>query len=151
MLANQVKNAGILRSMISLNNLIQEEIKVVLSEFPINYLEYSILTYVSQNILTQYKIAKEYNMSVQRINQIISSLEKIEFVEKKEIKINGRIAKEIIITTKGEKKIKKINDKVIKMLEMKDIDANLLSSFDKSLKVFLENLSSENSIKNSKK
>lgn len=104
MLANQVKNAGILRSMISLNNLIQEEIKVVLSEFPINYLEYSILTYVSQNILTQYKIAKEYNMSVQRINQIISSLEKIEFVEKKEIKINGRIAKEIIITTKGEKK-----------------------------------------------
>lgn len=37
------------------------------------------------------------------------------------------------------------------MLEMKDIDANLLSSFDKSLKVFLENLSSENSIKNSKK
>lgn len=147
MLANQVKNAGILRSMISLNKLIQEEIKIVLSEFPINYLEYSILTYASQNVVTQYKIAKEYNMSVQRINQIISTLEKIEFIIKKEVKINGRIAKEIIITTKGEKKIKKINEKVTKILETKDIDANLLNSFDKSLKVFLENLSTKNLIK----
>ena len=73
MIADHINNSGVLRSIISLNNLVQNETKIILGAFPINYLEYSILIYVSQNLVTQYKISKEYNMSVQRINQIIAS------------------------------------------------------------------------------
>lgn len=141
MIADHINNSGVVRSIISLNNLVQNETKEILGTFPINYLEYSILIYVSQNLVTQYKISKEYNMSVQRINQFMTNLEKNELVLKKEIKTNGRMAKEIIITQKGKKIIKKINDEVNKRVERLEIKAEMLNSLKKMLILFKEDFS----------
>lgn len=141
MIADHINNSGVLRSIISLNNLVQNETKEILGTFPINYLEYSILIYVSQNLVTQYKISKEYNMSVQRINQFMTNLEKNELVFKKEIKTNGRMAKEIFITQKGKKIIKKINDEVNKRVERLEIKAEMLNSLKKMLILFKEDFS----------
>lgn len=140
MLANQVKNAGILRSLISLNNLVEEEIKIILSDFPINHLEYSILMYISNEVLTQYKISKEYNISVQRINQLMNNLEKHELVTKREIKINGRLSKEMITTSKCKKVIKEINSEVIKKIETKGMESDLFNLLNQNLKNFLDDL-----------
>lgn len=141
MIADHINNSGVVRSIISLNNLVQNETKEILGTFPINYLEYSILIYVSQNLVTQYKISKEYNMSVQRINQFMTNLEKNELVLKKEIKTNGRMAKEIFITQKGKKIIKKINDEVNKRVERLEIKAEMLNSLKKMLILFKEDFS----------
>ncbi|MGL5656742.1 MAG: hypothetical protein ACRCXY_07905 [Fusobacteriaceae bacterium] len=141
MIADHINNSGVVRSIISLNNLVQNETKEILGTFPINYLEYSILIYVSQNLVTQYKISKEYNMSVQRINQFMTNLEKNELVFKKEIKTNGRMAKEIFITQKGKKIIKKINDEVNKRVERLEIKAEMLNSLKKMLILFKEDFS----------
>lgn len=141
MIADHINNSGVLRSIISLNNLVQNETKIILGAFPINYLEYSILIYVSQNLVTQYKISKEYNMSVQRINQFMTNLEKNDFVLKKEIKTNGRVAKEIFITQKGKKIIKKINEEVNKRVERVEIKSEMLNSLKKMLLLFKEDFS----------
>lgn len=143
MLDHQINNSGILRSLISLNNLVQEEIKEILSGFPINCLEYSILLYINQNIVTQYKISKEYNISVQRTNQLVNNLEKYKFVTKREIKTNGRIAKEMIITPKCKKIIKEINGEIVKKIEKKGMKTDLLRVFNENVKIFLDNLKKE--------
>lgn len=143
MLDHQINNSGILRSLISLNNLVQEEIKEILSGFPINCLEYSILLYINQNIVTQYKISKEYNISVQRTNQLVNNLEKYKFVTKREIKTNGRIAKEMLITPKCKKIIKEINGEIVKKIEKKGMKTDLLRVFNENVKIFLDNLKKE--------
>lgn len=143
MLDHQINNSGILRSLISLNNLVQEEIKEILSGFPINCLEYSILLYINQNIVTQYKISKEYNISVQRTNQLVNNLEKYKFVTKREIKTNGRIAKEMLITPKCKKIIKEINGEIVKKIEKKGMKTDLLRVFNENIKIFLDNLKKE--------
>lgn len=143
MLDHQINNSGILRSLISLNNLVQEEIKEILSGFPINCLEYSILLYINQNIVTQYKISKEYNISVQRTNQLVNNLEKYKFVTKREIKTNGRIAKEMLITPKCKKIIKEINGEIVKKIEKKGMKTDLLRMFNENVKIFLDNLKKE--------
>lgn len=143
MLKNKMGNAGFLINLISLNNLLQKRIKLILREFAINYLDYSILVYSSQNLATQYKIAKIYNISVQRINQIMSNLEKGEYIIKKEMFANGRVVKEIIVTEKGKRVIKKVNSELIEKVQLNDISFDMVNSFEKVLKSLLDDLPKE--------
>lgn len=141
MIVSHINNPEVLRSIISLNNLVQNETKLILDIFPINYLEYSILVYVSQNLVTQYKISKEYNISNQRINQFVTNLEKNDLVLKKEIKVNGRVLKELIITQKGKKIIKKIDDEINKKIESAEIKSEVLSFLKKIILLLKEDFS----------
>lgn len=143
MLKNKIGNAGVLRNLISLNNLLQKRIKLILREFTINYLDYSILVYSNQNSVTQYKIAKMYNISVQRINQIMSNLEKGEYVTKKEMFSNGRVVKEIVVTEKGKRVIKKVDNELIEKVQLNDISFDMVNSFEKVLKSLLDDLPKE--------
>lgn len=140
MLANQIKNEGILRNLISLNNLVQNEIEFFLDKLPINYSEFSILMYISQNDITQYMISKKYHISVQRVNQIINKLEKYGYIKKVDEIKNGRIGKRLVIDLKIEKQLDEINNGLIEIFENKNIDYENLIIFNKTLKIFLNNL-----------
>lgn len=141
MLANQVKNEGILKNFITLNNLIQKEINDILKESPINYLEYSILMYANQNTVTQYKISKEYDISPQRINQFINNLEKHNFIEKEDDKVNGRAAKKILVTRSGKKILREVNNEIIERIEDKKILPETLELLNVNLKLVIAGLS----------
>lgn len=140
MLANQIKNEGILRNLISLNNLVQSEIEFLLDKLPINYSEFSILMYISQSNITQYMISKKYHISVQRVNQIINKLEKYGYVKKIDEIKNGRIGKRLIIDLKIEKQLDEINNGLIEIFKNKNIDYENLIIFNNTLKIFLNNL-----------
>lgn len=137
MLANQIKNEGILKNFITLSNLIQKEINDILKDSPINYLEYSILMYANQNSVTQYKISKEYDISPQRINQFINNLEKNNFIDKEDDKVNGRAAKKIIVTRSGKKILKDVNNQIIERAERKEILPETLELFNDNLKLVI--------------
>ncbi|MGL5657278.1 MAG: MarR family winged helix-turn-helix transcriptional regulator [Fusobacteriaceae bacterium] len=141
MLANQVKSEGILKNFITLNNLIQKEINDILKDSPINYLEYSILMYSSQNTVTQYRISKEYDISPQRINQFINNLEKHNFIDKEDDKVNGRAAKKILVTRAGKKILKEVNNEIVERIEEKQILPETLKALNANLKLVITGLS----------
>ena len=140
MLANQIKNEGILKNFITLSNLIQKEINDVLKDSPINYLEYSILMYANQNAVTQYKISKEYDISPQRINQFVNNLEKNNFIEKEDDKVNGRAAKKILVTRAGKKILKEVNNQIIERTSEREILPETLESLNENLKTVIQGL-----------
>lgn len=140
MLLNQIKNAGILRNLTSFYNFIQNDINFFLEELPINYLEYSILMYISQNESTQYKIAEKYMVSFQRISQIVNKLVKSGYIRKEEATCNGRIIKKLIISQKGEILLDNINNKLVKNFEEKNIQTEELVILNESLKRILGNI-----------
>lgn len=143
MLANQIKNEGILRNLISLNNLVQSEIEFFLDKLPINYSEFSILMYISQNDITQYMISKKYHISVQRVNQIINKLERYGYIKKIDEIKNGRVGKRLVIDLKIEQQLDEINNGLIEIFKNKNIDYENLIIFNKTLKIFLNNLKSQ--------
>lgn len=138
MLSEQIKNAGILRNLTSLYNFIQNDVNFFLEELPINYLEYSILTYISQNESTQYKIAEKYMVSFQRVSQIVNKLVKSGYIRKEEAICNGRIIKRLIISEKGEIILDDINNKLVKNFEEKNIQSEELIILNESLKRILK-------------
>lgn len=138
-LENQIKNEGILRSLIILNNLVQKEIEFFLYKFAINYTEFSILSYISQNNPTQYRIAKEYDISIQRINQIVIKLQKYGYVKKIDIVKNGKVAQVLDTEQKMKSQIEEINNSLIKISQEK-IDSLNLIALNKSLKILINDL-----------
>lgn len=141
MLANQVKNGGVLQKFISLNNFIQGEIKEILRNTELNYLEYSILIAISQGIATQYKISKEYNISIQNSHRIIKLLLKKEYITFEERLLNGRVSKFLTIKPEVEKIIENVNNKIADKLKTKKIKYSELIKFNDILKFFLYELS----------
>lgn len=70
----------------------------------------------------------------------MNNLEKHELVTKREIKINGRLSKEMITTSKCKKVIKEINSEVIKKIETKGMESDLFNLLNQNLKNFLDDL-----------
>ncbi len=140
MLSDQIKNAGILRNLTSFYNFIQNDINFFLEELPINYLEYSILMYISQNESTQYKIAEKYFVSFQRVSQIVNKLVKSDYVRKEEAVCKGRIIKKLIISKKGEAILESVNNELVKNFERKKIKTAELTILNESLKRILEDI-----------
>lgn len=140
MLLEQIKNAGILRNLTSFYNFIQNDVNFFLEELPINYLEYSILMYISQNDSTQYRIAEKYMVSFQRVSQIVSKLVKAGYVRKEEAICNGRVIKRLIMSKKGEIILDDINSKLVKNFKEKNIQTEELIILNESLKRMLQDI-----------
>ena len=135
----QAKQEEILTNLIAVFNLFEKEVHNLLKELELNYLEFSILVYISKNEMTQYKIAKKYKISVQRVHQIIKKLVKKNYIETNESIKNGRTTKNLICTLKLEK-IDEINNKIINQFKEKSIKSKNLKDFNQSLKFFIEHL-----------
>lgn len=139
MLSSQIKEKEILANLIAVFNLFEQELRDLLKELELNCLEFSILVYISKNEVTQYRIAKKYKVSVQRVHQIVRTLLGKNYIKTTEEIKNGRIIKNLICTLKLEK-IEEINDKIIKKFKEKNIKSKNLKDFNQSLKFFIEHL-----------
>lgn len=140
MLENLVKKEGVLDNLIGLFNLIENGIKALLQELDVSKLEFSILMHISGTTATQYKIAKKYNISIQRAHQIIKKLIKKEYIIAEEGIINGRAYKKLTIKPEVEIKINEINNQIVNTLKSKKIKYSKLKEFNNLLKMFLNTL-----------
>lgn len=136
---NQIKNEGILRNLIILSNLLEEQVEVFLNNLGINFIEFSILNYISNESTTQYELSKEYEISLQRISQIITKLEKYKYITKNEQIRNGKLIKILKIEPEMEKQIEKVNDYIIEISNLK-VNKDNLEVFSKTLKILVKNL-----------
>lgn len=139
MLENQIKNEGILKNLIVLNNLVQKEIEFFLYKFAINYTEYSILSYISQCTPTQYRISKEYVISIQRVNQIITKMKNYGYVKKIDSIKNGKIVEVLDLSPEMKNEIEEINNRLIE-IATKKVDSENLGELNESLKILIGNL-----------
>lgn len=139
MLDNQIKNEGILKKLIILNNLVQKEIEVFLNKFGINYTEFSILTYIAKNNPTQYGIAKEYKISIQRINQIAIKLKKYGYIKKIEKLKNGKKIEVLDVEIKMQNQIEEINNYIVEIAKKK-VDSKNLTHLNKALQILIDSL-----------
>lgn len=137
MLEKLVKNEGVLDNLIALINLVEMENHELFQELEINQLEFSILSHISSAETTQYKISKKYNISVQRVHQIIKNLVKKEYIITEEGITNGRACKKLRINSEIEVKIDEVNNKIISNLKSKKIKYSSLKEFNNLLKLFL--------------
>lgn len=140
MLEEQIKKEGILGNFIGLFNLIEGEINDIIKELSLNQLEFSILAHISHNEVTQYKISKKYNISVQRTHQIVKKLLKEEYITFEKGVINGRVFKTLIIKPEISEKVEKINNQIISSLKGKKIKHSKLRDLNSLLKLFLSEL-----------
>ncbi|MGL5054437.1 MAG: hypothetical protein ACRC54_01965 [Fusobacteriaceae bacterium] len=136
---NQIKNEGILRNLIILSNLLEEQVEIFLENLGINFIEFSILGYIAKGSPTQYELSKEYEISLQRMSQIITKLEKYKYISKNEQVRNGKLIKILKIEPAMEKQIDKINDHIIEISNLK-VNKENLEVFNKSLKILVKNL-----------
>lgn len=140
MLEEQVKKNGILGNLITLSNLVEKEINGLLGKLGLNYLEYSILVSVLNNETTQYRIAKKYNISIQRSHQIIKKLKKKTYIIAVEEKKGGRLLKNLFVAPEINKKIDDVNIKIKDKLENKKINYENLEEFNDILKTLIGRL-----------
>lgn len=140
MLEEQVKKNGILGNLITLSNLVEKEINGLLGKLGLNYLEYSILVSVLNNETTQYRIAKKYNISIQRSHQIIKKLKKKTYIIAVEEKKGGRLLKNLFVAPEINKKIDDVNIKIKDKLENKKINHKNLEEFNDILKILIGRL-----------
>lgn len=144
MLEKLVKKEGVLENLIGLFNLIEGEIKILLKELAVNQLEFSILVHISNTPTTQYKMSKKYNVSIQRVHQIIKKLAEKEYILAEEGIVNGRVYKKLTIKPEVEEKINGINNQIVSKLKTKKIKYSSLKEFNNLLKLFLSNLGKNN-------
>lgn len=137
MLEEQIKEEGVLANFIGLFNLIESGICNILKELSLNQLEFSILAHISYNEVTQYKISKKYNISIQRTHQIVKKLLKKDYITFEEGIINGRVFKKLVIKPEMSEKVEKINNQLINKLKSKKIKYSKLRDFNNLLKIFL--------------
>lgn len=136
---NQIKNEGILRNLIILSNLLEEQVENFLENLGINFIEFSILRNIAKENPTQYELSKEYEISLQRMSQIVTKLEKYKYISKNEQVRNGKLIKILKIEPEMEKQIEKINDYIIEISNLK-VNKDNLQVFSKSLKILVNNL-----------
>ncbi|MGL5055643.1 MAG: hypothetical protein ACRC54_08220 [Fusobacteriaceae bacterium] len=139
MLEKQIKEKGILANLITLINLIEEDISELLEGLNISYLEYSVLN----NILitpktTQYEISKRYNISIQRAHQIIKKFEREAYIVMQEEVKSGRTIKKLLVNEEVRKKIEEINNKIINRAKTKKIKPKKLELLNTLLKELIE-------------
>lgn len=139
MLALQIKEKEILLNFIAMFNLIEKELKELLGEMELNYLEFSVLVYISKNEASQYRIAKKYKISLQRTHQIVKKLLESGYIDAREEKKNGRITKKLFLT-KNIEEIGKVNDGIIKICKNKKISSKNLKDFNRLLMLFINQL-----------
>lgn len=139
MLDNQIKNEGILKNLIILNNLVQKEIEFFLDKIGINYTEFSILTYIAKNNPTQYGIAKEYKISIQRINQIVIKLKKYGYIKKVEKWKNGKKVEVLDVEVKMQNQVEEINNYIVEIAKKK-VDSKNLTHLNKELQILIDSL-----------
>lgn len=140
MLENLVKKEGVLDNLIGLFNLIENGIKALLQELDVSQLEFSILMHISSTTATQYKMAKKYNISIQRAHQIIKKLIKKEYIIAEEGIINGRAYKKLTIKPEVEIKINEVNNQIVSTLKSRKVKYSKLKEFNNLLKMFLNTL-----------
>ena len=140
MLENLVKKEGVLDNLIGLFNLIENGIKALLQELDVSQLEFSILMHISSTTATQYKMAKKYNISIQRAHQIIKKLIKKEYIIAEEGIINGRAYKKLTIKPEVEIKINEVNNQIVSTLKSRKVKHSKLKEFNNLLKMFLNTL-----------
>lgn len=138
---NQIKKEGILINLIGAFNSLEKELKGITLEYSLNYLEYSILLYIAEHCPTQYRISKEYFISIQRVNQIVKKLMEKNYVLFIEEQVDGRIRKKIMIELKTHKNLDSSNSKLVENLKKKSIEKNDLKMLNKYLKNLLIKLS----------
>ncbi|MGL5657002.1 MAG: MarR family transcriptional regulator [Fusobacteriaceae bacterium] len=139
---NQVAKNGILGNFITLYNLVESEINGLLEKLGINYLEYSILVSISKIETTQYAISKKYNISTQRVHQIIKKLKKKTYISAIEEIKGGRILKKLFLNQNIKNRINEINNKIIDKLENKKVSSEELEEFNSILKILISRLDS---------
>lgn len=139
MLEKQIKEKGILANLITLINLIEEDISELLEDLNISYFEYSILNNILINPeTTQYEISKKYNISIQRAHQIRKKFEKESYILMQEEVKNGRTIKKLLVNEEIKKKIEEINNKIINRAKTKKIKYKKLEQLNTLLKELIE-------------
>lgn len=139
MLEKQIKEKGILANLITLINLIEEDISELLEDLNISYFEYSILNNILINPeTTQYEISKKYNISIQRAHQIRKKFEKESYILMQEEIKNGRTIKKLLVNEEIKKKIEEINNKIINRAKTKKIKYKKLEQLNTLLKELIE-------------
>lgn len=142
MLKLQIEEKEILANLIAVFNLVEKELYDLVDELGLNYLEFSILVYISNNDATQYKISKRFRISIQRAYQIVKKLLKKDYIEAKIEKTNGRASKSLFTNLKSEKKIEEVNNEIINKFTPKKIDSQNLEDFNSLIKKFIVQLES---------
>lgn len=139
MFDNQIKNEGILKNLIILNNLLQKEIDFFLHKYGINYTEFSILSYIAKNNPTQYRIAKEYKISIQRINQIAIKMQKYGYVKKIEKIKEGKTKEVLDVCLKMKNEMEEINNHLIEVSKKK-INSENLTNLNEAVQILINDL-----------
>lgn len=137
MLIEELRNQEILKNLISLTNLLQQEINIALENIPLNSLEICILAYISKNEVTQYKIAKEFNTSIQRVNQITTKLEKFGYITKEEAVQNGRIIKKLALNPPAKEMLDVMMNSFLGNLESKGMKIENVLTLNEIVKKLL--------------
>lgn len=143
MLVEELRNQEILKNLISLSNLLQQEIDATLENIPLNSLEICILAYINKNEVTQYKIAKEFNSSIQRVNQITTKLEKFGYITKEEAVQNGRIIKKLELNPPAKEMLELTMSSFLGNLESKGIKVENILNLNESVKKLLADMMSK--------
>lgn len=142
MLKLQIEEKEILINLIAMFNLLEKELCDLVEKLGLNYLEFSILVYISNNDVTQYKISKKFKISIQRAYQIVKKLLTKDYIEAKIEQTNGRASKSLFTNLKSEKKIEEVNNEIISRFIKKKIDAQNLEDFNSLIKKFIVQLES---------
>lgn len=140
MLKLQIEEKEILINLIAMFNLLEKELCDLVEKLGLNYLEFSILVYISNNDVTQYKISKKFKISIQRAYQIVKKLLKKDYIEAKIEQTNGRASKSLFTNLKSEKKIEEVNNEIISRFIKKKIDPQNLEDFNSLIKKFIVQL-----------
>lgn len=143
MLEKQIKKSSVFTNLISLSNLLETEIRKLSKELSISHFELSVLVYISQQETTQYKVAKKYSTSIQRIHQITKKFVEKGYITTLEEFEKGRVLKKLFIDSEIENKLEQINSRIIKRLKTKNITYGNLSKLEDILEVILEKFSSK--------
>ncbi|MGL5657348.1 MAG: MarR family transcriptional regulator [Fusobacteriaceae bacterium] len=142
MLKLQIEEKEILINLIAMFNLLEKELCDLVEKLGLNYLEFSILVYISNNDVTQYKISKKFKISIQRAYQIVKKLLTKDYIEAKIEQTNGRASKSLFTNLKSEKKIEEVNNEIISRFIKKKIDPQNLEDFNSLIKKFIVQLES---------
>lgn len=143
MLEKNIKKCEIFSNLISLSNLLETEIRGLSKELSISHFEVSMLMHISKEKTTQYRIAKKYSTSIQRVHQITKKFKKRGYVTISEELDKGRLLKKMSISTDIERSLNQINNVIGEKLGAKKITSRNLTALDSILKIVLEKLNTK--------